>query len=161
MSSTPESPALTRFTFKLESLRALREQNEQQAKEELARELGRKAEREAELSAAEDRLRAARVAGQLAEGSTVIAHDLVSSQAFRERRERERLAAQAGVSAQEAEVGASRERLERAARDRALLERLKQRRADEHRREAAKAEEATLSEIAITSHRRATEDASA
>lgn len=152
---------MTKFNFKLESLRALREQSEQQAKEELARELARKAERQAELDAAEGRLAAARTAGQLAEGSTVSAHELVSTQAFLERRERERHAAQAGVSAQEAEVGASRERLQTAARDRTVLERLKQRRAEEHRREAARAEEKALDEIAITSHRRAAEDTAA
>ena len=146
---------MTGFSFKLESLRALREQAEQLAKEELARELARQAQRDAELDAAEERLRDARAAGQLAAGTTVTGLDLVSLQAYVERRERERLAALDDARAQEQEVGVSRKRFEAAARDRAVLERLKQRRADEHRRAEAKAEEATLGEIAINRHRRA------
>jgi flagellar FliJ protein len=149
---------VTGFTFKLESLRALREQAEQQAREELARELARKAERDAELDAAEERLRDARAAGQLEAGRTTSAHDLISFQAYVERRERERLAALEGARAQEEEVGVSRQRLEVAARDHALLERLKQRRAAEHRRAEARAEDAALGEIAINSHRRASSE---
>lgn len=138
----------------MESVRALREQAESQAKEELARELARKAERDAELVEAEERLRAARDAGALVEGSSVTASELVSLQAYVERRHQEREQAQAGASAQEAEVGQSRVRLEQAARDRALLERLKERGHEKHVRAAAKAEGAALDEIAITAHRR-------
>jgi len=152
---------VTGFTFKLESLRALREQTEQLAKEELARELARKAERDAELDAAEERLRDARAAGQIPAGTTVTGGDLVSVQAYVERRERERLAALDDLRAQEEEVGVSRKRLEAAARDRAVLERLKQRQGEEHRRAEAKAEEATLGEIAINTHRRANTDQAA
>jgi flagellar FliJ protein len=146
---------MSRFRFRLESVRALREQAESQAKEEFARELALKAERDAELSAAEERLRAARDAGALVEGSSVTASELVSLHAFVERRHREVERAQAGVSAQEAEVGHSRARLEQAARDRALLERLKQRRHERHVRATAKAEEAALGEVALSAHRRA------
>lgn len=145
---------MTRFQFRLESLRALREQAEHYAKEELARELARKAECEAALSAARARLAQARGAGQLDIGSAVPAHELVSLQAYVERRERERRAAEARVQAQELEVGESKQRLTDAARDRELLERLKERRAGEHRETAARAEETTLAEIALTTHRR-------
>jgi len=158
LSSLPIPDSVTGFTFKLESLRALREQTEQLAKEELARELARKAERDAELDAAEARLRDARAAGQIPTGTTVTGLDLMSVQAYVERRERERQAALNHVRAQEQEVGVSRQRLEAAARDRALLERLKQRRGEEHRRTEAKAEELTLGEIALNSHRRAKND---
>lgn len=136
-------------------MRALREQAESQAKEELARELARKAERDAKLLEAEQRLQAARDAGALVEGSSVTASELVSLRAYVERRHREHAQAQEDVSVQEAEVGQSRARLEQAARDRALLERLKERRHEKHVWAAAKAEDATLGEIAITAHRRA------
>jgi flagellar export protein FliJ len=143
------------FTFKLESVRALREQAEQQAREELARTLARKAERDAALNAAEERLQAARAASGLSEGATTSAHDLRSLQAYLERRERERLAALNDARAQEEEVDVSRSRLQAAARDHAVLERLKQRLADEHRRAQARAEEAALGEIGLNAHRRA------
>lgn len=146
---------MSEFAFKLESVRALREQVEQQAREELARTLARKAEREQALAAAEERLRDARAASQLAEGATTTAHDLRALQAYLERRERERLAALSDVRAREQEVGASRSRLQQAALEHAVLERLKQRLADEHRRAQARAEEAALGEIGLNSHRRA------
>jgi flagellar protein FliJ len=150
---------MTRFTFKLESVRALREQAESQAREELARELARKAERNADLAAAQERFDAARGSDRLTEGSSVAAHELVSLEAFVARRKLEREQARAGVSAQEVEVGESRTRLEAAARDRAMLERLKERRHAEHRIVTGRIEDAALSEIALSIHRRAGDDA--
>jgi flagellar FliJ protein len=149
---------MTRFEFRLESLRALREQAEQRAREELARELARKAEHEAALIAAEERLRVARGSGPLAAGTALAAHELVSFQAYVERRERERLAAVERVSLQEREVGARRRELEHAARERELLERLKSRRAVEHAREVARVEESALGELGLAAHRRAQGD---
>jgi flagellar FliJ protein len=152
---------MSRFTFRLESLRALREQAEQEAREELARELTRHAAHEAALSDAEERLRSAQVEGQLEVGATVAAHQLVSLQAYVERRAVERQAAKDRVAEQAAEVGARRRQLELAARERAVLERLKERREFEHRRAAARIEEAVLAEIALTAHRRAHEEPAA
>jgi flagellar FliJ protein len=146
---------MTRFSFKLESLRSLREQAERQAREELARELTRKEQHDAALSDAEERLRSAQNASPLNQGATVEAHQLVSLQAYVERRKRERASALADASAQATEVQESRQRLELAARERRVLERLKERQELEHRREAARIEEAELGELGLTAHRRA------
>jgi flagellar FliJ protein len=150
---------MTRFTFKLESVRALREQAESQAREELARELARKADRDADLSAAQERFDTARRSDRLTEGSSTSAHELISLEAYVQRRKLEREQARAGLSAQEVEVGESRTRLEHAARDRAMLERLKERRQSEHRIATGRIEDAVLSEIALSIHRRAGDDA--
>jgi len=150
----PDCRPVTRFTFRLESVRTLREQAEKQAKEELARELARKAERDAALSEAEERLQAAREAGALPVGSSLPAHELVSMQAFVERRERERLVAQADVSAADRDVGERQVQLEEAARERELLERLKKRKRAEHDQSVSRAEDAALGEMALAAHRR-------
>ena len=55
----------TPFTFRLEPIRALREQAERQAQEALARELRRQRDRETELDAATRRVDDARGTGDL------------------------------------------------------------------------------------------------
>lgn len=143
---------MQQFTFKLESVRALREQVEREAQEALARELATDAQRRAELARAGERLTAATtgaIAGDAASGA-----DLAARQAFIERLERERLAARATVAGQEREVALRRLGLEQAAREREALERLKRRRLAAHRVVTARAEEAALSEIALQTHGR-------
>src|ERR671931_373945 len=54
----------------------------------------------------------------------------------------------------DAEVDARRDALARAARERSVLERLKERRRAAHAADAARAETAELDELAITRHRR-------
>jgi flagellar protein FliJ len=144
----------TPFTFRLEPVRALREQAERQAQEALARELRRQRDRETELDAATRRVDDARGTGELQPGSEVTGHDLRSFQAYMERVERERDAAANGVAAQAHEVDAGRSRLAHAAREHKALVRLKDRQRSKHDRAVARAETAALDEIAISRHLR-------
>lgn len=142
----------TPFTFRLEPIRALREQAERQAQEALARELHRQRARETELDAASRRVDDARGTGDLVPGTEVTGHDLRAFQAYVERVERERDAAANGVAAQALEVDAGRSRLAHAAREHETLVRLKARRHTEHNRAAARAQTAALDEVAIARH---------
>jgi len=143
-----------RFSFKLETVRALREQVEQVAREELARELSLSALRRAELTDAEARLDSARTAGALLPGAVAGGGELVARQAFVERRERELRAVSIEADLQEDEVERRRVRLEQAAQERESIERLRRREAVRHERELARAEEAQLDELALARHRR-------
>lgn len=142
------------FTFNLEPVRALREQVEHQAQEQLATELALQARRESALHAAARRAAAALYARTPSHGSTVTGHELQAREAFVNRTEREREAARQEVAASEQQVATSRGRLVEAGRDREVLERLKRRRASEHAHVVAKAEEQSLAEIGLISHLR-------
>lgn len=145
---------MRRFTFKLEPIRSLREQAQRQAQQDLAHQLAERERRAVELSNADRRVGDALSAVTSRPGTAASGRDLIAGQAFVERVERERSAASAGLAAQESRVSAERRRLELAARDREVLERLKQRRLVAHRNETARAEQAALGEIALTAHRR-------
>jgi flagellar export protein FliJ len=145
---------MQRFTFNLEPVRALREQAEEHAKHELAHQLGLQAARVEELSQASSRLAAARASGALVAGATVSGHDLEARRLFVERVEREQRAARARLEAQEGLVEHGRLRLAQAARERQVLERLREQRLGEHTRALARSEQATLGEIALAAHRR-------
>ena len=140
----------TRFRFRLEAVRALREQTEQQAQHDLARDLAARDERARALDDADRGLARARAAGAAAPGSMLTGHELAQRRAYVERAERLRTAARAGLDAQEQRVEQSRGRLEQAARDREALERLKRNRLAEHNREQSRAEVARLDEIATS-----------
>jgi flagellar FliJ protein len=142
------------FTFKLERVRALRERKEELAKEELAASLALRLRGEAMLQAAAESVEHARGAQRAAAGAAMTAADLQAAQAYLERTEREREFASLNLDRQDAEVDMRRSVLQDAARDREVLERLKERRRDEHRREADRREGALLDEMAITMHRR-------
>jgi flagellar export protein FliJ len=144
----------TPFTFKLEPIRALREQAERQAQEALARELRRQRDRETVLDAATRRVDDARGTGDLRPGTEITGHDLRAFQAYMERVERERDAAANGVAAQAVQVDAGRTRLARASIEHETLVRLKARRRSEHDRAVARAQTAALDEVAIARHRR-------
>lgn len=142
------------FTFKLERVRALRERKEELAKEELAASLALRLRGEAMLRAASENVEHARGAQRAAVGVAMSAHDLQAAQAYLERTERERESASLDLDRQDAEVDARRTALQRAAREREVLERLKERRRSEYRREAERRQGAVLDEMAITMHRR-------
>jgi flagellar protein FliJ len=142
----------TQFTFRLEPIRALRQQAERQAQEALARELRRQRDRETELDAATRRVDDARGTGDLRPGTEVSGQDLRAFQAYMERVERERDAAEHGVAAQALEVDAGRSRLARASIEHETLVRLKARKRTEHDRAVARAQTARLDEIAIARH---------
>jgi flagellar protein FliJ len=143
------------FTFKLERVRALRERKEELAKEELAASLALRLRGEAMLQTAAESVEQARGVQRAATGAPMAACDLQAAQAYLERTERERQSAELDLDRRDAEVDARRSALQDAAREREVLERLKERRRGEHRREADRREGAVLDEMAITMHRRA------
>jgi flagellar export protein FliJ len=140
---------VARFRFRLEAVRALREQTQQQAQHELARELAARDEQIRALDAATRDVERARAGGATAPGAASTAHELVQRQAFVERTERVRHAAHAGLAAQEEQVAESRAQLQQASQDREVLERLKRDRLAAHKRAVALQEVAALDEIAI------------
>lgn len=142
------------FTFKLERVRALRERKEELAKEELAASLALRLRGEAMLHAACENVEQARQLQRAAAGGAMTAQELQAAQAYLERTEREREVASLDLDRRDAEVESRRRALQNAARDREVLERLKQRRREEHRREADRREGARLDEVAISMHRR-------
>jgi flagellar FliJ protein len=153
----PIDSAVTRrpFNFRLERVRALRESFEDQAREDLAASLSTRIKGEAMLLAASQTYAGAQATRRQAAALEVSGRDLLAVQAYVERTSRARQAAELELDRREAEVDARRTALVAAARERQVLERLKERRADDHRRLAARAEGVLLDEMAINSHRRA------
>jgi flagellar FliJ protein len=143
------------FTFKLERVRALREQHEERAKEELAASLALRLKGEAMLTAASHNVETARNSQRETAGTPVSGQDLQAAQAYLERVERERESAAIAMYRSDAEVEARRNMLQAAAREREVLERLKERKRAEHKREADRIEGAALDEMALGVHRRA------
>jgi flagellar protein FliJ len=142
------------FIFKLERVRALRERKEELAKEELAASLAHRLRGEAMLHAASLTLEEARRQQRELSGVPVTAQDLQARQAFIERAERERESASLDLDRRDAEVDARRMALQSAAREREVLERLKDRRRDQHRKDSERREGALLDEVALGIHRR-------
>lgn len=146
---------MTSFRFPLERLRALRERGEDLAKQELAGALSRQASCADRLRAMGDEVAGAFAAQRsAASDGSASAHDLAAHQAYLERMEQAREAGQLDLDRHDAEVGARRDALREAARQRQALERLKDRRRADHDRAVARAEGAVLDEIALTQHRR-------
>src|SRR4051812_36019898 len=143
------------FNFRLERVRALRESFEDQAREELAASLSVRLKGEAMLRAASERHATAQHTRRETAGFEVTGHDLQAVHAYMERTSRARQAAELELGRREAEVDARRTALLAAARERQVLEKLKERRAKDHRRESDRIEGALLDEMAISSHRRA------
>jgi flagellar FliJ protein len=144
------------FTFRLERVRAVRERLEDQAKEELATSLSQRLRGEAMLRAATDELASARekrvetLTGGVANGT-----DLVAAQAYLEHAQRTREARALELDRRETEVAARRPALAAAARERQVLERLKERRREDHVRESERLAGAAIDELALGVHRRA------
>lgn len=143
------------FTFRLERVRALRERTEDMAKEELAASMHQRVQGQSLLAAAEARLEDARSTRRFSTSVPASGTELLAAQAYLERIERLRQAAELDLDRHDAEVDARRVALEQAARERQVLERLKSRRRAEHDAEAARLEGATLDELALSVHRRA------
>ena len=141
------------FTFRLERVRALRERAEDQAKEEYASSLAHRLQGEALLrAAAETRDRARSEAHAVGAGAS--GTDLIASQAWLERLERARQAAELELDRRDAEVEARHVALVNAARERHALERLAEKRRAEHALEANRREAYELDELAAAGHRR-------
>jgi len=137
---------MRRFRFRLESIRSLRAHSENAARTVLAQEIAVGATRAAELEQADAALTSAR-GGESGAGT---AASLAARQAFLERRERERDAAALALRAQEQVVADRSADLVTAAAERAALDRLRERKQDLHRRDAARAEDAALGEVGLS-----------
>lgn len=147
---------MTRFEFRLERVRALRERGEDLAKQELAGALTRRTSCEERLRANGDEMAGARDAQRDLAGAPASAMELLARQQYLERVERDRVSGQQDLVRHDAEVDARRSTLRERARDRQVLERLKERRRADHARELLRVEGAALDEIALTIHRRKT-----
>jgi flagellar protein FliJ len=142
------------FTFRLERVRALRERAEDQAKEDYASSLAYRVEGVALLRAAAEQRDQARAATRPGGESAMTGTDLLASQAWLERLELARQAAELELDRRDAEVEARHTALVRAARERHALERLAERRRAEFVVEANRREGAELDELAAAGHRR-------
>lgn len=142
------------FKFRLERVRALRESVEDQAKEELAASLSVRMKGEAMLEAASESFAQAKATRRGATEIAASGDQLVAAQAYLERTEQARLAAELELGRREAEVDQRRIALQSAARERQVLERLKDRRKADHIRELDRREGVLLDEMAIVGHRR-------
>jgi flagellar FliJ protein len=143
------------FRFRLERIRALRQRKEGVAQRELARALSERAGSEDRLRRVEERLDQAHTDQRLAtDGPDTTAADLLARQAFVEHVEAQRALGMRDLERHDADVADCGAELGRAAREREILERLKERRRSEHEREAGRREGALLDEIAIERFRR-------
>jgi flagellar protein FliJ len=144
------------FRFRLERVRAVRERKETLAKVELAGALSRLSSREQELLAADAELERAQQEQRLAtaESKTISAAELRERQAFLEQVEARRGASAGELERQAAEVVDRDAELSSAVGEHEMLKRLRERRRDEHDREAGRVEADTLDELAVTRFRR-------
>jgi flagellar export protein FliJ len=104
-------------------------------------------------SAAELRDNARREAAS-PEAGALSGADLLATQAWLDRLERAREAAELELDRREAEVDARHVALVNAARERHALERLAERRRADHALESARREAAEIDELALAAHRR-------
>jgi flagellar FliJ protein len=142
------------FQFRLERVRELREHAEDQAREELASSMAVRLKGEAMLRAAADDVDAAQDARRRTATADLSGAELLALQAYLERTERQRESAALELDRREAEVDARRQALTVRSQERQVLERLKDRRRDDHKREMERREGALLDEMALVAHRR-------
>src|SRR4051794_21861160 len=155
-SRPPTDSAVTRpFQFRLERVRALRESAEEQAREELASSLAVRLKGEAMLRAAAETVDGARTARRQGSTADLSGAELRALHAYFERAQREQESAALELDRRDAEVDARRSALAVRSQERQVLERLKERRRADHRRETERREGVLLDEMAIVAHRRA------
>jgi flagellar FliJ protein len=142
------------FTFRLERIRSLRERAEERAREDLAHELRLRLRGEAMLLEATEAATAAAQSGRHAVTSRSSGLDLIAAQAYIERAERDRREAALDLDRQDAEVEARRALLQAAARERQVMDKLKDRQRADHEREWARRAQGALDEVALGVHRR-------
>jgi len=151
MTETVETPS---FVFRLERVRSLRERAEERAREELAHELRLRLRGEAMLREAAEAASAATQTGRDAVTARSTGMDLIAAQAYIERAERTKREAALDLDRQEAEVAARRVALQAAARDRQVMDKLKQRQRADHDATWARKAQGALDEVALSVHRR-------
>jgi flagellar protein FliJ len=142
------------FVFRLERVRSLRERAEERAAEDLAHELRLRLRGEAMLREAAEAASAATQTGRDAVMSRSSGRDLIAAQAYIERAERTKREAALDLDRQEAEVAARRDALQAAARDRQVMDKLKQRQRADHDATWARKAQGALDEVALSVHRR-------
>jgi flagellar FliJ protein len=142
------------FRFRLERVRALREREEDTAKQALAGAIHARLHSARALEAAAQRVVEAREAQLEIVTAPATAAELLGRQAYLERSERAHRASQEDLGRRDQQLAARREELGRAARDRHTLERLKERRRADHERELARVEAISLDEMAVSGYRR-------
>jgi flagellar FliJ protein len=142
------------FQFRLERVRALREHAEEQAQEELANSLAIRLKGEAMLRAASESVDDARDARRRSSSADLSGADLIALQAYMERAQLQRESAALELDRREAEVDARRAALTQRSQERQVLEKLKERRAEDHRVESERRESVVLDEMALNMHRR-------
>jgi flagellar FliJ protein len=142
------------FNFRLERVRALRERVEDEAREELASSLAIRMKGEAMLRAAAEDVSGAQDARRQGSNADLSGAELLALQAYLERAERQQESAAIELERRDAEVDARRAALAVRSQERKVLERLKERRREDHRREMERREGVLLDEIAIAGHRR-------
>jgi flagellar FliJ protein len=151
MTGIVETPS---FVFRLERVKSLRERAEERAREDLAHELRLRLRGEAMLLEATQAASAATQSGREAVSSRSSGMDLIAAQAYIERAERTKREAALELDRQEAEVAARRAALQAAARDRQVLDKLKERQRADHDAEWARKAQGALDEVALSVHRR-------
>jgi flagellar protein FliJ len=137
------------FRFGLQRVREIRTHDEDQAKEAFAASLNQRVRGEAALRAAESRLTEAKREGILPALGPLTGATLMSRQAWVERLERSRDDAAVRMSGYDADLARSRESLTDASRAREVLDKLEERQRTEHRRTAARVENAELDEMGL------------
>jgi flagellar FliJ protein len=143
------------FKFRLERIRSVRERVEEQAREQLAASLALRLKGEGMLRAAEAELQSAQDSRRsTGTGEAASGLDLVAAQAYVEHAERRREARMLDLDRCDVEVEARRAALLQAARDRQALERLKERKRQEHAVEAERIAGVALDEMSLNMHRR-------
>ena len=152
----PTNRAVSRpqFHFRLERVRALREREEEFAREELASSLAIRMKGEAMLRAAAQDVNGAQQIRRQSSTAAVSGAELLALQAYLERAERAHESAALELDRRDAEVDARRAALTARAQERQVLERLKDRRKADHDREHDRREGVLLDEMALNTHRR-------
>jgi flagellar FliJ protein len=143
------------FQFRLERVRALRERAEEQAQEELASSMTVRMKGEQMLQAAAESVSGAHRARRQSSAVDLSGAELIALQSYLESAERARESAALELDRRQAEVDARRAALAARSQERQVLERLKERRRDDHNREMDRRESVLLDEMALNAHRRA------
>lgn len=144
------------FRFRLERVRALRERREDMARLALALAITQRSSSLDHLRTVEAHLEHARSEQRQATGvsATVSAAELQARQAFVEHVETQRVAGARELARHDSQVADRDAELGQVAREREMLERLKERHRAEHLRESLRNEGNLLDEIAIDRFRR-------
>jgi flagellar FliJ protein len=147
--------AAKRFEFRLERVRSMRERAEEEAREGLAAALAaREAEAARRTAIAAELVRARSAQRGAAVGGGASIADMMAHQAYLERAERSDQTAERDLSRQDAEVAARRTALQHAARERQVMDKLREKAERDHRAALERAEASLLDELALNAHRR-------